>query len=84
MIILFRCRWFIISMGPDCNPYTILLDLCFLPAFGFFAVLGYLLCRTVSNNIENENIVWFTYGISVLQCGSYLLVALSTPVIAKR
>ena len=46
--------------------------------------MAYFLCNTVSANFENDTIIVFAYGISILQCGSYLLVALSNPKIALK
>jgi hypothetical protein len=42
-------------------------------------VLAYFLCVTVQASFENQNLILFTYILSILQVASYLLVALSNP-----
>lgn len=83
MIVLLQTRFLTLTIGPDCNKWHDV-DVCFAFGFLFFVVISFLLCRTVGSVIKNEWIVLCTYLASLLQCGSYLVVALSNPSVAFR
>jgi hypothetical protein len=70
---------FLITLGPDCKIYNLIIDWCFISTFLFFCTGAFFMLKFMLSSTTNIYLILATIIVCIGTCLSYLLVATSNP-----